>query len=55
MKLSNKKLKQIIKEELQRLTPINELTPVDMGFAAAKMDDDEREAKENMYGFWSKT
>lgn len=40
MKITKRQLKRIIKEEKARL--LRELTPADMGIAAAKMDDQRR-------------
>lgn len=42
MKITKNQLKRIIREEKQRL--INELSPADMGMAAARMDDQRRDA-----------
>ena len=42
MKITKRQLKKIIREEKQRL--LNEMTPADMGMAAARMDDQRRGA-----------
>ena len=41
MKITKRQLRRIIKEERQKL--INEMTPADMGMAAARMDDQRRD------------
>ncbi len=40
-KLNRRQLRRIIREEKQRL--LNEMTPADMGMAAARMDDQRRD------------
>ena len=42
MKITKRQLKRIIKEEKARL--MNEVSPADMGMAAARMDDQNRDA-----------